>query len=117
MGAFIDVYSKRTGRKQRIPEHWLTIASLAAPFRKTPTQRRDEGELDLKGKGLDEALELAGLPKTGTADEKRAAIAEHLADAMVTPDVDDTVTPDVDAPETAPAETTEPPHVGDQEKE
>lgn len=32
---------------------------------------------DLKGAALDEALEKAGLPKTGTADEKRARLAEH----------------------------------------
>lgn len=34
---------------------------------------------DLKGAALDEALESAGLPKSGTADEKRARYAEHLA--------------------------------------
>lgn len=33
----------------------------------------------LKGAALDEALEAAGLPKSGTADEKRARYAEHLA--------------------------------------
>lgn len=32
---------------------------------------------DLKGKALDEALEAAGLVKTGSADEKRARLAEH----------------------------------------
>jgi hypothetical protein len=31
----------------------------------------------LKGKALDEALDAAGLPKTGSADEKRARLAEH----------------------------------------
>lgn len=34
---------------------------------------------DLKGKELEEALESAGLDKTGTADEKRQRLAEHLA--------------------------------------
>lgn len=34
---------------------------------------------DLKGAALDEALDSAGLPKSGTADEKRARYAEHLA--------------------------------------
>lgn len=33
----------------------------------------------LKGAALDEALEAAGLPKSGTADEKRARLAEHQA--------------------------------------
>lgn len=32
---------------------------------------------DLKGQALDDALETAGLPKSGTADEKRARLAEH----------------------------------------
>lgn len=31
---------------------------------------------DLKGAALDEALEDAGLPKSGTADEKRARLVE-----------------------------------------
>lgn len=34
---------------------------------------------ELKGKELDAALEAAGLPKSGTADEKRARLAEHEA--------------------------------------
>jgi hypothetical protein len=33
----------------------------------------------LKGKALDEALDEAGLPKAGSADEKRARLAEHEA--------------------------------------
>lgn len=38
-----------------------------------------EPAAELKGAALDEALEAAGLPKTGTADEKRARLAEHTA--------------------------------------
>jgi hypothetical protein len=34
---------------------------------------------ELKGKALDQALEEAGLPKSGSADEKRARLAEHIA--------------------------------------
>jgi hypothetical protein len=33
----------------------------------------------LRGAALDDALEVAGLPKTGSADEKRAALAEYQA--------------------------------------
>lgn len=36
-----------------------------------------ESSSDLKGAALDEALEQAGLPKTGSADEKRARLAAH----------------------------------------
>jgi hypothetical protein len=38
----------------------------------------DTGEI--RGAALDKALEDAGLPKTGTADEKRQRLAEHLSD-------------------------------------
>lgn len=38
------------------------------------------GEADeLKGAALDDALDAAGLPKSGSADEKRARYAEHVA--------------------------------------
>lgn len=37
--------------------------------------------VDLKGQALDDALEAAGLTKTGTADEKRQRLADHQAQA------------------------------------
>lgn len=37
----------------------------------------DAAAVDLKGAALDEALEAAGLSKSGTADEKRARLAEQ----------------------------------------
>lgn len=44
-----------------------------------------EGEaLALKGQALDEALDRAGLSKAGSADEKRARIAEHEAELAAT---------------------------------
>lgn len=36
-----------------------------------------EDPSELKGAALDEALEAAGLPKTGSAAEKRQRLAEH----------------------------------------
>jgi hypothetical protein len=36
-----------------------------------------EPDVELKGEALDAALEERGLPKTGSADEKRARVAEH----------------------------------------
>lgn len=33
---FVDVYDKKTGIKQRVPEHWLDNPVLSKPFRKTP---------------------------------------------------------------------------------
>lgn len=40
--AFINVYSKATGRKHRVPEHFLTHPVLSKPFRKTPKTRAAE---------------------------------------------------------------------------
>lgn len=34
--AFVLVYSKSTGRKHRVPEHWLGHPVLGANIRKTP---------------------------------------------------------------------------------
>lgn len=42
------------------------------PYRPT---REDDGKL--KGQELDDALKAADLPTTGSADEKRARLAEH----------------------------------------
>jgi hypothetical protein len=40
---------------------------------------------ELKGRALEEALKAAGLPSTGTADEKRAALAALEADVTPQP--------------------------------
>jgi len=39
----IDVYSVTTGRKQRVPAHWLDV--FAGRFRKTPLTRKQEDKL------------------------------------------------------------------------
>jgi hypothetical protein len=39
----------------------------------------DDGPEVLRGQALDDALEAADLSKSGTADEKRARLAEHQA--------------------------------------
>lgn len=39
---FVDVYSRKTGRKHRVPAHFMENPRLAAPFRKTPKQRNTE---------------------------------------------------------------------------
>jgi hypothetical protein len=46
-----------------------------------PDPVEQEPEVELKGEALDAALEERGLPKTGSADEKRARVAEHDAAA------------------------------------
>lgn len=37
--AFISVYSKATGLKHRIPEHFMDVPSIARQFNKTPRQK------------------------------------------------------------------------------
>lgn len=39
---FVDVYSKKTGKKHRVPAHFMDNPRLAAPFRKTPKQNAAE---------------------------------------------------------------------------
>lgn len=41
--------------------------------------RQEEPVPPLEGQALEDALKARGLPKTGTADEKRARVAEHDA--------------------------------------
>lgn len=43
------------------------------------SEKPSVGSDELKGKALDDALEAAELSKSGTADEKRARLAEHQA--------------------------------------
>lgn len=51
----------------------LTAAVYGEP------ETEQEPEVELKGEALDKALEERGLSKSGTADEKRARVAEHDA--------------------------------------
>lgn len=44
----------------------------------------EDEALALKGQALDDALAAAGLSKAGTADEKRARLAEHEAELATT---------------------------------
>ncbi len=37
--AFISVFSKATGAKHRVPEHWLDVPSIARQFNKTPRRK------------------------------------------------------------------------------
>lgn len=43
---FISVYSKTTGRKQDVPEHWLDHPVLGRDFRKTPLSQQQQRAVD-----------------------------------------------------------------------
>lgn len=65
----------------RVVPNVLEDAYAARGFEvESRSEKPADGSDDLKGKALDEALDAAGLPKSGTADEKRARLAEHQAD-------------------------------------
>jgi hypothetical protein len=106
---FVSVYSKATGRKRLIPPHWLEDDKIGAQFAKTPLQKQADKAGELKGKDLARALEKAGLPDVGTADDKRAALEAYYAEQAV-------VDVQTDADTTDPlATTTDTPHGGDTE--
>jgi hypothetical protein len=44
--AFVLVYSKTTGRKQTVPEHWLGHPVLGQDFRKTPLSEKQQRHTD-----------------------------------------------------------------------
>lgn len=46
--AFIEVYAKSTGRKMRVPEHWLEHPVLGQDIRKTPLSEKQQREADAR---------------------------------------------------------------------
>ncbi|WGX98725.1 hypothetical protein [Nocardioides sp. L-11A] len=58
MDGFVEVYAKSTGRKQRVPEHWLDHPVLSRDFEKTPSARAAEQAPAPKPP--------AGIPPTGS---------------------------------------------------
>ena len=82
----VDLYNPTQQVWHKVPNHPAVIQDFRDRGWYTPEEsaQRAEDEAaarakELKGKALDDALEAAGLPKTGTADEKRKALAEHEA--------------------------------------
>ncbi|GAA2037374.1 hypothetical protein GCM10009740_31470 [Terrabacter terrae] len=59
------------------PDVLQDMGAKANPETANPDGETPDEALELKGAALDEALEEAGLSKSGTADEKRARLAEH----------------------------------------
>lgn len=58
----------------------VNSGAVFEPLAETERILHQDEALELKGEALDEALEEAGLSKSGTADEKRARLAEHMAE-------------------------------------
>ena len=78
----VDLYHPLQQAWHRVPDHPLVIEHFQDLGWETPddSAARAEAEAgELRGKALNEALREAGLPMTGTADEKRAALADYAA--------------------------------------
>lgn len=70
-------YRASTGDTVTVPD--VLVAKYEADPLWEPVQTSASAAVaDLKGKALDAALDDAGLPKTGNAEEKRARLAEHI---------------------------------------
>lgn len=68
---FISVYSKATGDKQRVPEHWLDVPSIAKQFNKTPRQRnRDRADEQTTNQASDTQATTANTETPATGDTK-----------------------------------------------
>ena len=78
----VDLYHPIQQVWHRVPDSQIVIEHFQDLGWETPedSAARAEAEAgELRGKALNEALRDAGLPMTGTADQKRAALAEHAA--------------------------------------
>lgn len=78
----------------RIGDTLTKVEGYPTAHRPRPTKYRTDKDGQppdlLKGAALDDALDVAGLPKTGTADEKRALLIEHEIAADAAPAATDT---------------------------
>jgi hypothetical protein len=79
----IEVRHPDVEKSARVPRSALRHMEGWAPATDAAAEETDADSGDdegLKGKALDAALTDAGLPTTGTADEKRARLADHQDD-------------------------------------
>jgi hypothetical protein len=84
---WIDLYNPSIPGWHRVNNHPAVVQSFRDRGWETPDDiaaRAGAEAEELKGKALDEALESAGLSKSGTADEKRDRLADHEAKSAIT---------------------------------
>ena len=62
MPEFVDAVVKATGRKQRIPAHWLDHPTLGAPFRLTARERRRREQAEAAPQPQPEAEQVENPP-------------------------------------------------------
>jgi hypothetical protein len=84
---WIELYNPTVPAWHRVPNHPAVVQDFRDRGWETPEDiaaRAGAEAEELKGKALDEALESAGLSKSGTADEKRERLADHEAASAIT---------------------------------
>lgn len=85
LSEFVDAYAISTGRKQRIPRHWLDDPVLGRDFRKTPSQRELDGDLpprppgDAGSKEIAAFADAAGLDLSGAKTNADKLVAIETA--------------------------------------
>jgi hypothetical protein len=79
---WVNLYNPTQQAWHRVPNHPVVIQDFQDRGWETPEDSAERAASEaetLRGRALVQALEDAGLPNTGTADEKRKALAEHAA--------------------------------------
>jgi hypothetical protein len=79
---WVDLYNPDLRSWHRVPDNLAVIQHFQDRGWETPEESAERAAAEaevLRGRALEKALDDAGLPKTGTADEKRKALAEHAA--------------------------------------
>lgn len=87
---WVNLYNPTQQAWHRVPNNPGVIQDFRDRGWYTPEESAERAEEEaaqaadaLKGKALDDALDNAGLSKSGTADEKRARLVEHEAESAI----------------------------------
>lgn len=93
---WVDLYNPDTRGWHRVPNSPDVLDYFGQLGFETAAQSAARAEAEaseLRGRELDNALDRAGLSKSGTVKDKQARLAEHAAEAVVVPDeIDPTLT-------------------------
>ena len=84
---WIDLYNPSIPGWHRVHNHPAVVQHFRDRGWETPEDiaaRAGAEAEELRGKALDEALDAAGLSKSGSADEKRTRLAEFEAKSAIT---------------------------------
>lgn len=107
MSEFVTVYAKSTGKKQRIPAHWIDHPVLGKDFALTPSQKAKDRitgtpDGDWKVAELEEYADAHGVDRTGL--KKKADLLDAIASSGEDPSTDPAEDPAPQTPPTAPVD-------------